>query len=74
MFVVGEIKKNSREIIRFSVGSFKDHPVADLRVCYEAEPGLYKPGPKGLTFSIHLLPDIVALLKTPEEKLAGQIK
>lgn len=62
MDTVAEIKKNSRELIRVSLGSFKGHPICDLRVCYEAKPGEWLPGPKGLTFATSLLPQVLEAL------------
>lgn len=69
MDTVAEIKKNSRELIKVSLGNFKGHPVCDLRCCYEAKPGEWLPGPKGLTFSTSLLPEIIEALKAASESL-----
>lgn len=63
METIGEVRKNSKELIRISLGTYKGHPVTDIRCCYEAKPGEWLPGPKGVTFAISLLPEIIRLLQ-----------
>jgi len=51
---VCELPKNSREVIRFQLGEFKNHKFVDMRI-YAAGPG--EDGPptkKGLAVSPHL--------------------
>ncbi len=69
METIWETLKNSRDLIRVSVGEFKGSSICDLRIWYQAEPGLWKPSPRGLTFSIALLPEIIEALKTASESL-----
>jgi hypothetical protein len=68
MLAIGEIKKNSRELIKILTGVYKGREVCDARIYYEAEPGKYLPTPRGLSFSIDLLPDILKALQTAEEQ------
>jgi hypothetical protein len=69
MRVVGMIKKNSKDTIFISLGDYKDHAICDVRIYYQASDGKYLPTPRGLTFSVGLLPEILEPLKVASEKL-----
>lgn len=71
---IWEALKNPRDLIRISIGEFKGNLICDFRLWYLAEPDLWKPSPKGLSFSASLLPEIIEALKAAEEKLEGQNK
>jgi hypothetical protein len=68
MSVVAEFQKNARERIKISLDDFKNHKVCNIRVFYESEPGTWLPGPKGLAFSVNLLPELIAALQSAEEQ------
>jgi hypothetical protein len=59
--VVGEFRKNNRESVRISLGSFKGHETLDVRVVIGSGPGAVVTR-KGLTLRRELLPDLAAAL------------
>jgi hypothetical protein len=60
--IVAEIKKNSRETIRVTVGEFNGYQLAGVRVWFRADDGTSRPGKAGLSFKLELLPDVVGAL------------
>ena len=59
-----EIDKNSLEKIRIQRTKYKGKDLLDIRVFYEAENGEWKPSPKGITFKVELLEDIIEALES----------
>ncbi len=59
-----DIQKNSLERIRIQRSEYKGHELIDIRVYYEAENGEWKPSPKGITFKVELLEDIIEALES----------
>ncbi len=59
-----EIDKNSLEKIRIQRTKYKGKDLLDIRVFYEAENGEWKPSPKGITFKVELLEDIISALES----------
>ena len=53
--VIAEIPKNSRELIRVTLGTFNERPVAGLRVWFRAEDGSWRPSKTGIAFHVRLL-------------------
>jgi Transcriptional Coactivator p15 (PC4) len=49
--VIAEWQKNSREILRVRLDTFKDQPVICCRSWYRNGDGIMKPGGSGLTIS-----------------------
>jgi molybdenum cofactor biosynthesis enzyme MoaA len=68
MLLIAEVKKNSRELVRISLGTFKGHEICDVRCHYPTASGDWLPTPKGLTFSVDLLQEILEALKMASEK------
>jgi len=69
MKIVSEIQKSRRELVRITLDSYKGHEICDIRVHYEKEPGIWLPGPKGITFSTRFLCQISAALQEAESVL-----
>jgi hypothetical protein len=57
--VIAEITKNSREVIRVTLGAFKNQQIAGARVWFKADDGSWRPGKSGIAFKIELLPAVV---------------
>jgi Transcriptional Coactivator p15 (PC4) len=60
------IRKNSREEIRIGRSEFKGHNLVNIRVWFEAEDGVMRPGKAGLAFRVELLAEISAALSKVE--------
>lgn len=69
MKIICEVQKNSRELLRVILDNYKGHEICDIRVHYEKEPGIWLPGPKGITFSTRFLCQISAALQEAERVL-----
>jgi hypothetical protein len=53
---VAEIQKNSREVIRITLGTFNNRQIAGARVWFKAADGSWRPGRGGIAFKVELLP------------------
>jgi hypothetical protein len=69
--VIGEMPKNSREVLRVSLGRFKDHNTFDARVWANRE-GEPIPTKSGITARIELLPALVKLLTAAEAQARAE--
>ena len=56
--LVAAILKNSREVIRITLGTFNNRPIAGARVWFKADDGSWRPGKSGIAFKIELLPAV----------------
>jgi hypothetical protein len=62
--LIGEVTKNSREVIRVTVGRYKGHHLCHVRVWVAAKgDGEMIPTRSGLSVRVAMLPDLVNLLK-----------
>lgn len=69
METIWEALKNPRDLVRISVGEYKGSSICDFRIWYQAEPGLWKPSPRGLTFATTLLTEIIEALKSADKTI-----
>lgn len=61
--IVAEIPKNQREAIRVTLGIFKDHQIANIRVWFRPNGGEgLLPGKNGIAFNVELLPAVANAL------------
>ncbi len=70
--VIGEVKKNSRDIIRVSIKDYKGSRNIDQRVYYQAKDGSWKPTPKGISISPTHCLRIIALIKEALDQIDQQ--
>ncbi len=56
--VLHRFRKNSSEEVQATISEFQGTDYASIRVCYEAEPGVWHPTKKGLTIALDLLPEL----------------
>jgi hypothetical protein len=63
-----EIDKNSMEKIRIERTNYKGYDLVSLRVYYQDKAGEWKPSPKGITFKVELLEDIIEALESERER------
>lgn len=56
--VVGEFRKNAREIVRVALDEFNGHDLISLRVFFDAGDGSMRPGKSGLACRVGLLPEL----------------
>ena len=60
-----EIDKNSMEKIRIERTNYKGYDLVSLRVYFQDKiSGEWKPSPKGITFKVELLEDIISALES----------
>ena len=69
MSTFGEVRKNTREIIKVSDNEYKGNRFVDVRVYYEDKDGEYKRSCKGITLNKHTIDEVIALLKKSAETL-----
>jgi hypothetical protein len=60
--LIATIKKNTREEIRVSRGAFNGHDLVNLRVWFEGDDGVMRPGKQGIAFRVGLLREILEAL------------
>ena len=58
-----EWQKNKREVVRASVDEYKGHPLANLRVFYKDDEGVYRPSSKGIAINVEQLAELEAAVK-----------
>jgi hypothetical protein len=57
--MVTEIQKNSREVLRVMLQTFKGHDLCSIRVWFkDRDDGALKPGKNGLTIRVEKLPEL----------------
>jgi len=59
-----DIKKNATEIVRIEANSFRGREMIDVRVWYEAEPGVHRPTNKGLCLRPQTWQEVLDSVKT----------
>jgi len=67
--LIGSFNKNSMEIVKVYIQTWKARDYVDIRVWYledPASPGAEKPSHKGLTLSVELLPKLRQVLQKAE--------
>lgn len=69
--IIAEWQKNSREVLRVRLDSFKDQAVICCRAWYVGSDGVLKPGRGGLTVSIRHLPQLADALAEAVETAYG---
>lgn len=68
--IITEIQKNKKERIAISLDKYRDHDICNIRVCFEAEPGVWVPTRKGIAFSTALLTEVIKGLMATEKSLS----
>jgi hypothetical protein len=56
--IVAEIPKNTREVIRITLGTFNNRQIAVARVWFKEGDGNWLPGKSGIAFKVELLPAV----------------
>lgn len=72
--LVREISKNAKERILISLDKYMGRDICNVRVCFEAEPGVWVPSRKGIAFNVMLLTEIIQGLKAAEKNVKQQQK
>ncbi len=72
--IVGEIQKNSKEVIRASITNYNGRDIFDLRVFYEDKEGEYKPTKKGIAFSIETFDKVFELIEKAKDTIKANEK
>lgn len=63
MIQLGEVRKNSVELIRVIGTEYKGHRFVDVRVYYEDENGEYRPTKKGIALGPETIEPVIELLR-----------
>lgn len=69
--IIGELPKNSTEIVRVIITEHKGHSLVDARVYFPDKNGEWHPTKKGLTLKAAAVKELLPLLQEALEKLAG---
>jgi len=64
---VGEIQKNTLDVIRIQKTKYKGHDLVDVRVYVEDKNGEKIPTRKGITFKVDLLDEVISALEEIKE-------
>lgn len=54
---IAEIPKNSREVLRVSLGEYQGHHLLNARIWFRADDGTMRPSQKGVSVPLRILPD-----------------
>ena len=60
---MGEIQKNTLDVIRIQKTKYKGHDLVDVRVYVEDKNGEKIPTRKGITFKVDLLDEVISALE-----------
>lgn len=72
--IVTEMKKNSKERIRFTVEDYRGIPVVNVRVWYLDENDTWKPGRQGLAMDVKKIREFSkAIIKVRKEAVAAAL-
>ena len=64
---MGEIQKNTLDVIRIQKTKYKGHDLVDVRVYVEDKNGEKIPTRKGITFKVDLLDEVISALEEIKE-------
>ena len=68
--LIGDIQKNSTEIIRVALTDYKGHQLISCRVHFKNKAGEWCPNRKGLTIKVDAARELILRLQNAVEKLA----
>ena len=63
-----EVQKNTQEKIRVEKRKYKGREFVDVRTYYLDDSGEWKPSPKGITFKVELIDEIISALESERER------
>lgn len=66
--LIGECQKNQRELLRVTLENFNGHDLINLRVWFQAADGDRKPGTKGLSLNVRMIPELLRLLQRASDE------
>jgi len=71
--LIASFQKNSNEVIKIQLQTWKNEPYVDIRIWVAGEDGApgVQPTRKGLTINAELLPDLLAALQRVGEIIEG---
>lgn len=69
---LAEIRKNKREVIRFTLDRLNGHDVFNVRVWFKAQDGEMRPGKSGLAFRAALLPEFLEAVSSSFDEVRNQ--
>ena len=67
--LVYEFEKNSQQRVHASLTEYNGIDLLDIRVCYEAKDGTWKPTAKGISLRVEMLPQIKKAVEALEKAL-----
>ena len=66
---IGEIEKNSQEVIRVTLQQYQGTDVIDLRTYWQNDDGDWLPTKKGISLTAYVIEDVIKLLQKAYEKM-----
>ena len=67
--LIYEFQKNSQEIVRVFLKSYRGTPVIDIRVYFPVGGGENRPTKKGITLSTILLPELIRSVEALQDAI-----
>lgn len=69
---IATIPKNSNEEILVSLDNFQGHDLLNMRVWFRASDGEMRPGRKGLSVNVALIPELLGALAASRDVVNGR--
>lgn len=69
---IGEVEKNSQEVIRVTIQDYQGTELIDLRTYWQNKEGSYIPTKKGISLTYYVIEDVIKLLQKAFKKMQIQ--
>lgn len=69
---IGEVEKNSQEVIRVTIQNYQGTDLIDLRTYWENDEGNLIPTKKGISLTYYVMEDVIKLLQKAFKKMQEQ--
>ena len=69
---IGEVTKNSQEVIRVSLQDYQGTDVIDVRTYWQNADGNWIPTKKGISLTHYVIEDVIKLLQKAFKKMEAQ--
>ena len=70
--IIGQVKKNTSEILKISIEEYNGHEFIDLRVYFDSGSGTYLPTKKGITLNGETISSAIDFLKKGQTLLKSE--
>ncbi len=70
--LIGQVQKNTSELIKISIEEYNGHEFIDLRVYFDSGSGEYLPTKKGITLNCETISSAIDFLKQGQKLLKSE--